>query len=84
MGKPDREMEQYWHWFCARLFSDPALEHRLLERFGTPEAVYLAKEETLLKAFPSIGKNFPLSARAGKRGILKKRGRDLSAWMSIL
>ena len=53
MGKPDREMEQYWHWFCARLFSDPALEHRLLERFGTPEAVYLAKEETLLKAFPS-------------------------------
>ena len=53
MGKPDREMEQYWHWFCARLFSDPALEHRLLERFGTPEEVYLAKEETLLKAFPS-------------------------------
>lgn len=45
-------MEAYWHWFCASLFSDPGLERRLLERFGTPEAVFQTEEESLRAASP--------------------------------
>ena len=52
MVKREAAMEQYWHWFCAQLFSDPGLERRLLDRFGTPETIFKVKEEELLKSFP--------------------------------
>ena len=83
-GEKIEEKEAYWHWFCAGLFSDPGLERKLLERFGTPEAVYLAKEETLLKAFPSNREKLSALCAGRKTWDFEKERRDLSAWMSIL
>ncbi len=40
-------MEAYWHWFCSVLAGEPGLQEKLLERYGTPGAVFTAEEKEL-------------------------------------
>ena len=52
MQEKMEEQEAYWHWFCASLFSDPGLERKLLEHFGTPQHVFRAGEEEIKNVSP--------------------------------
>ena len=45
--------KNYWQWFCSSLFYAPGLEHKLLEKYGTPERVFHSKEQELRESFPS-------------------------------
>lgn len=45
--------KNYWQWFCSSLFYAPGLEHKLLEKYGTPERVFHSKEQELTESFPS-------------------------------
>lgn len=45
--------KNYWQWFCSSLFYAPGLEHKLLEKYGTPERVFHSKEQKLTESFPS-------------------------------
>ncbi len=47
------EEKKYWHWFCSSLFYSPGLEHKLLGKYGSPEAVFYCSEKELLESFPS-------------------------------
>ena len=44
-------MEAYWHWYTSSLMGEPGLFWRLVEQYGTPENIFMAKEEELLKRF---------------------------------
>lgn len=48
----ETEDRGYWQWFCSSFFSDPGLERRLLERYGSPGEIFRQKEEALTEAFP--------------------------------
>lgn len=47
----ETEDRGYWQWFCSSFFSEPGLEHRLLERYGSPREVFERKTEELTEAF---------------------------------
>ena len=47
------EAKNYWQWFCSSLFYDPGLEHKLLDRYETPERIFHCTEQELLESFPS-------------------------------
>ncbi len=68
MEKQSREgMEEYWHWFCASLFSEPSLEKKLLKRFGTPMAVFHAAEEEIRMVSPRNEKKLSAFCAGRKR-----------------
>ena len=82
--KREAAMEQYWHWFCAQLFSDPGLERRLLDRFGTPETIFKVKEEELLKSFPGNQGRLSALCVGRKNGILAGRQSGWPVWIFSL
>lgn len=57
-------MEAYWHWYTGNLIGEPGLFWRLLGQYGTPERIFKAKEEELLKKFP---KNYCVITRLCKK-----------------
>ena len=67
-----RAMEEYWHWITGSLIGEPGLFWKLIEQYGTPERLFMAKEEELLKRFPKNERaKLPGCAGGGKNGILK-------------
>ena len=52
-------MEAYWYWLCHEMYLDRMWARRLLERFGSPKAVFEAEEGVLRKFFPK--ETYPLA-----------------------
>ena len=67
-------MEAYWHWFTSGLVGEPGLIWRLAEQYGTPERIFMAKEEELLMRFPKNQRAIGGLCRRRKEWDFEKEG----------
>lgn len=72
-----RAMEEYWHWITGSLIGEPGLFWKLIEQYGTPERLFMAKEEELLKRFPKNERAIAGLCRRRKEWDFEKEGEQL-------
>lgn len=70
--------ERYWHWFCSSLFPHRRLMERLLERFGTPEAVFEAELSQLLEADPEQEEKIRILSLTRTQWNFEKKEQELT------